>query len=218
MPFYSWFAREPDFNPAVWQAAVSTHETWMARLSELAPAAVLGTRPVEHEGRRLNEAFAWHAESGYQAVHHKYYLPDETGFWESSWYSKGNGNFISSRTMDLTFGFLVCSEMWFTQHAREYGKVGAHLLATPRATPRNVTSKWLAGGRTAAVVSGAYHLSSNNLTPSSHLLGLGGQGWIIDPNGQVLGLTSEERPFLTLEIDLQAAEHAKKTYPRYIKD
>jgi N-carbamoylputrescine amidase len=46
----------------------------------------------------------------------------------------------------------------------------------------------------------------------------GGQGWIIGPDGEVLGLTSAENPFLTLEIDWRKADLAKKTYPRYIPD
>jgi len=45
---------------------------------------------------------------------------------------------------------------------------------------------------------------------------LGGQGWIVGPDGQVLGLTSRERAFVTVEIDLREAERAKQTYPRYV--
>jgi N-carbamoylputrescine amidase len=44
-------------------------------------------------------------------------------------------------------------------------------------------------------------------------------GWIIGPeSGDVLGVTSEGLPFLTLEIDLAAADLAKSTYPRYVLD
>jgi hypothetical protein len=47
----------------------------------------------------------------------------------------------------------------------------------------------------------------------------GGAGWIIEPEeGQVLGLTSADEPFLTLGIDLKVAETAKKTYPRYVAE
>ncbi|WP_036976655.1 hypothetical protein, partial [Pseudoalteromonas luteoviolacea] len=47
----------------------------------------------------------------------------------------------------------------------------------------------------------------------------GGGGWIIEPEeGQVLGVTAGDHPFLTLEIDLRIAETAKKTYPRYVSD
>ena len=39
---------------------------------------------------------------------------------------------------------------------------------------------------------------------------------MIGPEGDILGLTSQQHPFVTIEIDLQKAEQAKKTYPRYM--
>lgn len=71
--------------------------------------------------------------------------------------------------------------------------------------------KWLAGGRAAAVVSGCFCLSSNRCEGS-----MGGMGWLLDPDGGILALTSEEEPFITMDIDLTAAEEAKHTYPRYV--
>ena len=46
---------------------------------------------------------------------------------------------------------------------------------------------------------------------------MGGQGWIVGPDGEILGITSREQPFVTVEIDPQKADRAKKTYPRYVK-
>ena len=218
MPFYDWFPRRGTYDPIVWQAAVKAHQDWLARLPELAPAVVLGTRPVERGGLRLNEAFVWEPESGYHPAHHKYYLPDEAGFWEATWYRRGDGDFSPMRAGALELGFLICTEMWFMERARAYGRAGAHLLAAPRATPHETLDKWLAGGRAAAVVSGAYCLSSNCHTPGAPALGLGGQGWIIDPDGEVMGLTSVEEPFLSPEIDLGSAEAAKNAYPRYVQE
>ena len=87
---------------------------------------------------------------------------------------------------------------------------------TPSATVQATLDKWLAGGRAAAVVSGAYSLSSNIVGSEEDAIHFGGQGWIIDPDGIVLGLTSHEQPFLTVDMDLAAAERAKQTYPRYV--
>ena len=42
---------------------------------------------------------------------------------------------------------------------------------------------------------------------------------IIEPEeGAVLGVTTAERPFLTLDINLEAAHRAKNSYPRYVLD
>jgi len=38
----------------------------------------------------------------------------------------------------------------------------------------------------------------------------GGQGWIIDPEGNVLDVTSDQKPFITREINLTFAEQSKK--------
>src|SRR2546421_4970161 len=82
MTFCPWFAWRPDFEMSIWQDAVAAHDRWQERLTELNPAIVLGTRPVNRADQRLNEGFRWMRADGYQVAHHKYYLPNEPGFWE----------------------------------------------------------------------------------------------------------------------------------------
>lgn len=218
MPFAPWFAWTNAVDAAVWRAAVDAHTRWLARLPELGVALVLGSRPVEAAGRRLNEGFVWEAARGYRAVHHKYYLPDERGYWEASWYERGAGGFEPAAAGPAQVGFCICTELWFLERARAYGRQGIHLLATPRATEKATVDKWLVAGRAAAVCAGAYSLSSNHINPSGRNADLGGQGWIVDPDGVVLGLTTRAQPCLTLPLDLAAAERAKATYPRYVKE
>jgi N-carbamoylputrescine amidase len=67
-------------------------------------------------------------------------------------------------------------------------------------------------------VSGAYSLSSNYRYGNKGNLEWGRSGWIIEPEegqeeGQVLGVTSSNDSFLTLEIDLRVAQNAKHSYP-----
>jgi predicted amidohydrolase len=81
MPFYPWFGITPVFEESVWQAAIAAHDEWQERLIELAPAIVLGTRPINRGGQRLNEGFCWTRETGYRIAHDKYYLPDEADFY-----------------------------------------------------------------------------------------------------------------------------------------
>jgi N-carbamoylputrescine amidase len=102
------------------------------------------------------------------------------------------------------------------RHARAYGEAGVHLIVNPRATERSTLYKWLVGVRAAAVIAGAFCLSSNRVSDQEHSVTFGGQGWIVGPDGEVLGLTFPERPFVTIEIDLNEAEQAKSTYPRNV--
>ena len=63
------------------------------------------------------------------------------------------------------------------------------------------------------MVSGAYSASSNRAGARGEAR-FGGHGWVTDPDGGVLGLTSKDEPFLTVAIDRSKAERAKSTYPR----
>ncbi len=217
MPFADWLASSPAYVPASWDTAVRAHEEWLPRLGALAPAAVLSSRPVTRAGRRLNEAFAWSPDDGYRAVHDKGFLPNEAGFWEAKWYTPGDRRFEVARVAGATLGVLICTELWALDRARAYGKAGAEIIATPRATGRPTVEKWIVGGRAAAIVSGAFSISSN-WTANADGGDFGGGGWIIDPDGRVLAQTSLDVPFQTHAIDLSIAENAKQTYPRYALD
>ncbi|OFW66527.1 MAG: hypothetical protein A2Z12_01890 [Actinobacteria bacterium RBG_16_68_21] len=217
MPFHTWLARTPDPADTAWQAAMADHDAFQARFPELGGAVVLGSRPTVAGGSRRNEAFVW-ADGVYRAIHHKYYLPDEEGWWEASWYDRGDKTFVAALSPAGPVGMLVCTEVWFTQHAREYSRQGAALIATPRASEWTSREAWLAGGRAAAVMAGAFSLSSNRSGRDAAGTRWGGLGWVVDPDGDVLATTSEDSPFVTVEVDLADAAAAKSTYPRYVPD
>ncbi len=212
MPFYYWFCAGPKFDRAVWEKAVGAHRMWMKRLSELGAPVVLGSRPVERGGKRLNEGFVW-SRKGIRGVHFKRYLPDEPGYYESRWYDHGEKPFKPFAEKGWKAGFMICSDMWSMANARAYGKEGVELLVVPRATGAGSVDKWVAGGRVAAVEAGAYCASSNRAGRRGAAT-FGGHGWATDPDGAVLGLTSAGRPFVTVEMDRARADRAKKTYPR----
>ena len=210
--FAPWFAASPVFDPAQWEAAVGAHDQWLARLPEL-PAAVLGTRPVTRPDGRRNEAYAADRDGPVRGLHDKSYLPEEAGFHEASWYGRGEGGHAVHEVGGLRAGVLVCTELWFLEHARSLGRAGAQVIATPRVTPVETLDKWLAGGRVCAVVAGAWSLSSSSAEPEH-----GGRGWAVDPEGEVVATTSRAQPFATVEIDLGAVDEAKQRYPRYVPE
>ncbi|MCJ7580817.1 MAG: carbon-nitrogen hydrolase family protein [Candidatus Aminicenantes bacterium] len=218
MPFYPWLFWKNRFESELWTRSMEAHRKWLERCKELIPACVLGSIPSKSGEVRLNRGFVWDSENGCQEVHDKFYLPDEDGYWESTWYSRGDGEFKPVQCGQASVGFLICSGIWFFERSRQYGNLGAHIVACPRATPKSTLDKWLVAGQAAAVVSGAYSLSSNRVASEWNPAELGGKGWIIDPDGRVLGVTSQAQPFLTCDIDLEYANKAKHTYPRYIPD
>jgi N-carbamoylputrescine amidase len=213
MPFYPWVASARKFNAAQWSAAVAAHDAWEERFPELGGAAVLGTRPVDFGNERYNEGFVWEAETGSRAAHTKAFLPNEEGAWEVTWYHAATPEFTPAQVGDSHIGFLISTELWAMEQARQYGEDGARILATPRITSGATREKWLAAGRTAAVLAGAFGLSSNKADSATVY---GGQGWIIDPDGNVIATTSEDFPYVTAEIDLTQSQNARATYPRNV--
>ena len=218
MPFHPWLARVDDVKPDAWDSAMASHKAWLLRVAELGAAVVVGTQPVVRNGLRLNQGFAWTREAGVVAGHEKAFLPDEAGFWEASWYDRGPGEFSVLEVHGIRIGFLICTELWFNAYARLYAAQGIHLLVVPRATPASSVDKWVAGGRTAAVVAGAFCVSSNRGGDDGAGMAWGGAGWVIGPDGEVMGVTNQDQPFRTIDVDLTMADAAKLTYPRYVPD
>ena len=160
MCFSPWLAAERQPAPQGWLEAVDAHASQLGELDRLGAAAVVGTRPViRADGEYRNQAYLWTAEPRIQPLHDKYYLPDEPGFWEARWYRRGELRFDTCETLGATIGVQICTEMWYFEWARHFARQGIELLCIPRATPHSTVDKWIAGGRAAAVCSGAYCLS-----------------------------------------------------------
>ncbi|MBW3618633.1 MAG: carbon-nitrogen hydrolase family protein [Actinobacteria bacterium] len=217
--FSPWLAATDTPDQAAWDDSVAVHERWLERLPELGATVVVGSVPIVDAGRNHNAAFVWTADAGPVHAHRKYHLPDEPGFSEARWYERGPKEFVPVDTPVARLGFLLCTEMWFTEHARAYARAGVEVLASPRGVGRASLDKWIAGGRAGAVMSGAYGVSSNRGGVDARGFEWAGAGWIIEPEeGEVLALTSDDEPFVTRDVDLDVARTAKSTYPRYVPD
>jgi N-carbamoylputrescine amidase len=216
LSFARWFSAVRDFDARVWRRAVDDHRRWEAKLRQLEAPFVVGTRPIEREARRLNEAFLATPRCT-RSIHENRYLPDENGFWEASWYAPGDGTFDTARVEDIVLGVQICTELWRLDISRHYGLRGADILVVPRATPASSRDRWIVGARAAAIVSGAFCLSSNRSGTSSGGDVFAGDGWIVDPDGEVLARTSNTTPFVTMDLDVPRARAAKSTYPRYVR-
>lgn len=217
MPFASWLAGSKEVDEEAWDEAVAAHAVWEDRFAETGARTILGSRPVVIDGHRHNQAFVW--EGGVTVpAHLKYYLPDEEGFWEGTWYEPGPKQFELVSSGAGPVGFLVCTEVWFTEHARGYARRGVALIATPRATEWDTRDRWLVGGRAAAIMAGAFGASSNRNGTDAAGQRWGGLGWVVDPSGEVMATTSEETPHVTVAVDPMEILRAKTTYPRYVAE
>ncbi|MUO85256.1 carbon-nitrogen hydrolase family protein [Agrobacterium vitis] len=216
MPFGAWLPKALPYDHARAEAWAELHAQSLAALGELAPA-VISSRPVVHGGRLANEAFA--LEAGvYRVLHHKHLFPAEEGWQEDGWFAPAIPGFDTHVIAGLTVGVLLCTELMFPERARALGRQGAHLIAVPRASGRSM-SYWRTAGAMAAIVSGAYVLSSNRVgsaegTPPK----FGGGGFAFDPSARPVGDTGPDHPALLVSIDPNAADAAKMAYPVYVRD
>lgn len=213
LPFAPWLCAAPEFDEAAWRAAVALDERWRARLPELG-AAVITTRPVVDGAERRNEAYLWTGDAGAAGLRAKAHLPHEEGFWERSWFTAAPpepGDTITVGPVDV--GVLICSELWRFELAHHYHRAGAGLILVPRASAMSWCERWLACGRSVALLSGAWCASANR---RGGAVGFGGDCWIIDPDGQIAARTSVDRPIVSAVVDADLADLAGERYPRTV--
>ena len=129
----------------------------------------------------MNQGYLWSAAAGVRPLRSKYFLPEEPGNWEATWFERGDPMFPVFHAGALSFGVNICTELWALETYADYAGRGVELLLSPRATAWATREKWLAVGVVAAVRSGAFSLSSNRVDPTG---ACGGVGWIIDPAGK----------------------------------
>ncbi len=70
----------------------------------------------------------------------------------------------------------------------------------------------------AAIVSGAWFVSSNRHGPGALGQQFGGAGFAMSPEGVLLEETSEATPLQVVTIDLDVARAQKTQYPCYVKE
>ncbi|HET7603164.1 MAG TPA: carbon-nitrogen hydrolase family protein [Gemmatimonadales bacterium] len=199
------------FDSARWSAIEAAGRNQIQCLPALGVEHVVGTRPVCVDGRRLNQAYHWSARDGIQPLRSKYFMPEQPGNWEATWFHPGDPAFPCYRAGPASFGVNICTELWALETYGRYAAQGVDMVLSPRATSAATAPAWLPLGVVAAIRSGAYCLSSNRVDRT----GACGRGsWIIDPAGTVLALTSATMRCATREIDLMVATEAKGTYPR----
>lgn len=210
MPFCEWIFVGDTVESVRWSEAVDRHDRMIERLGELSTPWVVSSRPVEHVGRRFNEAYLWSAEIGYQPLRRKWYLPDAPRAKETVWFDQGDRDFRLVPCGQLRFGVQMCSEMMFPEHSRALGLAGAHLVVQPRAT--GSSKKWNVASEMGAVSSGCYVISANRRSYARDWFC--GNSWLLSPDAEILAETTAEQPFVTADIDLALAEKSKSTYPR----
>lgn len=210
LPFGAWLAARPLFDGGAAERSIGLHEEGLAWLASLPIRAIITSRPILAGARLMNEAVQL-AGGEIVPLHRKKYLPDEPGWFEAAWYRRGDGPSEPVPVGNLLISTLLCTEAMFNEHARRAGRRGAHVVAIPRATAGIKT--WQAAAEMAAIVSGAYVISSNRAGD-----GFSGAGFAYGPDGGLIELTSAEHWLRIVDVDLARANRRKAEYPCYVPE
>ncbi len=87
LPFGPWLAAREQFDGAAWEESIEAHAAGLAALPELGVPVVVGTRPVDLEGRRCNQAFVSRLDAEPLFPHTKQHIPNSPGYRETTWTS-----------------------------------------------------------------------------------------------------------------------------------
>jgi N-carbamoylputrescine amidase len=216
LPFGPWLANGAVFSENEAHLSLRAHEKGLEGLIDLDLPAVISSRPVWNGKRLANEAFV--LENGVvRPLHRKQYFPNEPGWFESEWYAGDGSGFGVAEVLGIKVGVLLCTEAMFNERARAYGKQKASLLVIPRASAADIES-WKIAGAMAALVSGAYVVSSNRVGRSSGGTQFGGGGFAYAPQGRLLAVTTPANPVQTFDLDPAAPMFAQRAYPCYVPE
>lgn len=214
MPLGTWLPTRPNYDQDAATAAIEAHREALDRWREDLGSVVLSSRPVQAGGRLINEAFAMD-QASYVPAHHKRVHPEEPGFYEQTWFGPGDPGFECVVVSGMKVGFLLCTELMFTEWARWYGAIGAHIIVVPRASGGD-RMLWKAAARMAAITSGCYVVSSNRVGTAEDGTTFNGCGFAIAPDGTPLAETCRANPVKAVKVDVVSVERQRREYPCYL--
>ena len=216
MPFGAWIAEADGFADGPAEASLAAHAAGLAALARLGVPAVISSRPVRYRDRLANEAFVLEAGAA-RPLHRKQCFPDEPGWREAEWYLPDSSGFALGEAAGIKVGALLCTEVMFNERARAYGRAGASLIVVPRASGETMES-WRTACAMAALVSGAYVVSSNRVGQGPGGVRFGGVGMAYAPGGRRLAETSRDAALQTIDFDPEAVAAAQRDYPCYVAE
>ena len=118
-------------------------------MEQLNAKQIVYSKPVIAGDKFFNTAFVYEKDRGHFKIHTKSFFPEEPHFWEETWYDHEEGKtFELLEIGEIKIGVLLCTEMWFTEYARQYGKAGNRHSIVPRATEMSSVNQWIRCGQT----------------------------------------------------------------------
>ena len=179
-----------------------------------------------------NTAVVFDADGSTAGKYRKMHIPDDPGFYEKFYFTRGDLGFTPFQTSVGKLGVLVCWDQWYPEAARLMALAGAELLLYPTAIgwdPQDAQDEknrqrdaWVLSHRGHAVANGLPVLSCNRVGHEPSPLGAAGidfwgNSLVLGPQGEVVAETGTDPCLLLAEVDMQRSEHVRRIWP-FLRD
>jgi len=214
LPFTPWIFHVEKRDQAQWLATVKNHAKWLDHLASAIPTPIIASRPVDEDGKVLNQAVYVDASRILHPLRAKYCLPNDFPALEQVWFDEGDTHTGAFDILGQKIGVQLCSEIMYAEIPRLLAAEGAEIIIQARATGDH--PRWRAASVLAASTAGAFVVGANRRSTVREWFT--GASWIYSPEGALLGESSSEQPFVTVAIDLNETLSAKNEYPLTMYD
>ena len=209
MPFTPWIFTTDKVDTELWDNTVNNHSNWLNALISDLNAPLITSRPTSLNGKHLNQAIYIDKDRNIHPLRSKFFLPNEYPAVEVPWFDSGDSPDQTFQLDGLTMGIQLCSEILYAEIPRLLGMKAAQLIIQPRATGDD--PRWRAAALLAAATSGTFVIGANRR--SSKLDWFTGASWVYAPKGALLAETSQEKPVISIELDLSEVTEKQSQYP-----
>ncbi|MEX2477881.1 MAG: carbon-nitrogen hydrolase [Gracilimonas sp.] len=164
------------------------------------------------------------ADGSVLGSYRKTHIPDDPGFYEKYYFTPGDeeSGFKVFKTKFGKIGTLICWDQWYPEAARITALKGADILFYPTAIgtlategkqeAREYQDAWETIQRSHAIANGCFVASVNRVGKESGSKFWGGS-FVAGPFGEVLNKAGSKEEVLVTEIDLNAIERQRKSWP-----
>ncbi len=213
LPYNPWSPAVRQANPEDAEAPGGWREAMQNAAARAAGIAVLGG-VIRLAGNCFNTALLSDAEGRTIASYAKVHLPDEEGFRETCHYAPGTAPPQVIQAMEARIGLQICSDANRPVGSQLLAAQGAQIILAPRATSVATWDRWRLVYQAMALTCATWVVSVGRPGPERGVP-IGGPSLVVNPQGEVVLETTET--LVVIELDLSAADEARKHYPGYLQ-
>ena len=180
-----------------------------------------------------NTAVVLEADGTIAGTYRKSHIPDDPGYYENFYFTKGDTGFEPVDTSVGRLGVQVCWDQWYPEGARLMALAGAEILIYPsaigwyptddQAEKNRQLEAWVTVQRGHAVANGLPVITTNRTGHEAdpHGVHAGSDFWgnsfIAGPQGEILARASGDPQVLIADLDMERSEDVRRIWP-FLRD